>query len=109
MLAALPAPNVRALFPAPGAFVLRTGRGPRTLRDLRALLAEVRRRGYATEDGDVTPGLRSVAAAVLDHAGHPEAGVALTFPADEADEAGIARFSSLVMRAAAEISRRIGG
>jgi DNA-binding IclR family transcriptional regulator len=106
MLAALPAPNVRALFPAPGAFVLRTGRGPRTLRDLRALLAEVRRRGYATEDGDVTPGLRSVAAAVLDHAGHPEAGVALTFPADEA---GIARFSSLVMRAAAEISRRIGG
>ena len=55
MLAALPAASVRALFPGPAAFVLRTERGPRT-RDLRALLAEVRRRGYATEDGDVTPG-----------------------------------------------------
>ena len=109
MLAALPAPNVRALFPGPAAFVLRTDRGPRTLRELRALLSEVRRRGYATEDGDVTPGLRSVAAAVLDHAGHPEAGLALTFPSGEADDAEVARFASLVMRAAAAISRRIGG
>ena len=73
------------------------------------LLSEVKRRGYATEDGDVTPGLRSVAAAVLDHAGHPEAGVALTFPAREAGDADIARFAVLVMRAAAAISRRLGG
>jgi DNA-binding IclR family transcriptional regulator len=109
MLAALPAPNVRALFPTPSTFVLRTDRGPRTLRDLRVLLSEVRRRGYATEDGDVTPGLQSVAAAVLDHAGHPEAGVAVTFPASEVDEQGIAHFASLVMQAAAEISRRIRG
>jgi len=109
MLAALPPPSVRALFPGPSAFVLRTGRGPRTLRDLRMLLAEVRRRGFATEDGDVTPGLRSVAAAVLGHAGHPEAGVAVTFPAAEVDESGITRIASNVVAAAAEISRRIGG
>ncbi len=109
MLAALPAANVRALFPNPGAFVLRTETGPRTLRDLRALLAEVRGRGYATEDGDVTPGLKSVAAAVLDHAGHPEAGVAVTFPAAEVDEVTTARFARLVVDAAAEISRRISG
>jgi DNA-binding IclR family transcriptional regulator len=106
MLAALPAPNVRALFPGPAAFVLRTDRGPRTLRDLRALLAEVKRRGYATENGDVTPGMKSVAAAVLDHAGHPEAGVAVTFPEAQADEEAVA---SLVVAAAAEISRRISG
>lgn len=109
MLAALPAANVRALFPGAGAFVLRTDRGPRGPRDLRALLAEVRQRGYATEDGDVTPGLKSVAAAVLDHTGHPEAGVAVTFPAAEVDDAGFARISSLVVAAAAEISRRIRG
>jgi DNA-binding IclR family transcriptional regulator len=89
--------------------VLRTDRGPRTLRELRALLSEVRRRGYATEDGDVTPGLRSFGAAVLDHAGHPEAGVALTFPSGEADDAEVARFAALVMRAAAGISRRLRG
>jgi DNA-binding IclR family transcriptional regulator len=109
MLAALPAASVRALFPGPGSFVLRTGRGPRTLRELRAVLADVKRLGYATEDGDVTPGLKSVAAAVLDHAGHPQAGVAVTFPAGEADEAAVDRFASLAVSAAAEISRRIGG
>jgi DNA-binding IclR family transcriptional regulator len=109
MLAALPAASVRALFPGPASFVLRTERGPRTLRELRAVLAQVKRLGYATEDGDVTPGLKSVAAAVLDHAGHPEAGVAVTFPAAEADDASVARFACLAMNAAAEISRRIGG
>jgi DNA-binding IclR family transcriptional regulator len=109
MLAALPAPNVRALFPSPAAFVLRTDRGPRTLRELRTLLAEVKRRGYATEDGDVTPGMKSVAAAVLDHAGHPEAGVAVTFPAAEVDNAGVERIASLVVAAAGEITRRIRG
>ena len=109
MLAALPAPNVRALFPSAGSFVQRTERGPSTLRDLRALLSEVKRRGYATEDGDVTPGLRSVAAAVLDHAGHPEAGVAVTFPAAEVDDADVARIASLVVAAAGEIGRRIRG
>jgi DNA-binding IclR family transcriptional regulator len=109
MLAALPAASVRALFPGPGFFVLRTDRGPRTLRDLRAMLAEVKRRGYAAEDGDVTPGLRSVAAAVLDHAGHPEAGVAVTFPRAEVDDAAVTRIASAVTAAAAEISRRISG
>jgi DNA-binding IclR family transcriptional regulator len=68
----------------------------------------VRRRGYATEDGDVTPGLRSVAAAVLDHAGYPEAGVAVTFPAETGDaEAG--RIAGRVVAAAAEIGRRVRG
>jgi DNA-binding IclR family transcriptional regulator len=54
------------------------------------------------------PVVPSVAAAVLDHAGHPEAGVAVTFPSAEADERRITHFASLVMSAAAEISRRIG-
>jgi DNA-binding IclR family transcriptional regulator len=109
MLAALPAANVRALFPGPAAFVLRNEHGPRTLRELRSLLAEVRRRGYATEHGEITPGFSSVAAAVLDHSGHPVASVALTFPDAEVDAALMSRFASLVTRAAAEISRRIGG
>jgi DNA-binding IclR family transcriptional regulator len=40
----------------------------------------VRRTGHAVEDGEVTPGFASVAVAVLDHARHPVAGVAVTFP-----------------------------
>jgi DNA-binding IclR family transcriptional regulator len=109
MLAALPAAAVRALFPGPAAFVLRNERGPRTLADLRSLLAEVRRRGYATEDGEVTLGFSSVAAAVLSPAGHPEASVALTFPDAEADAVLMAEFASRVIGAASAITRRIGG
>ena len=87
MLAALPAPQVRALWPSRGALVRRHDAGPASLTELRALLVAVRRTGYAFEDGYVTPGFASVAAAVLDHNAHPLAAVALTFPAGEVDAA----------------------
>ena len=45
----------------------------RALPALRQELTGVRRDGYAHEDGSVTPGFASVAAAVLDHSGHPVA------------------------------------
>ena len=81
MLAALPSAQVRALYPDRSAFVQRHDTGPASLSALRALLTETRQRGWAVEDGEVTPGLSSVAAAVLDHNGLPVAGVALTFAA----------------------------
>src|ERR671917_357586 len=87
VLAHLPAVQVRALFPDPGAFVERHGTGPTSLSALRRVLSEVRQRGYATEDGQVTPGFASVAAAVFDHSGHPVAGAAVTFPAEALDAA----------------------
>src|SRR3954469_636543 len=73
MLAALPPAQVRALFPSRAAFVQRHGVGPGSLPALRQELTRVRRDGYAHEDGSVTPGFASVAAAVLDHSGHPVA------------------------------------
>jgi DNA-binding IclR family transcriptional regulator len=88
--------------------VVRTERGPRTPQELRVLLAEVRKQGYATEYGEATERFSSVAAAVIDHSGHPVAGVALTFPDADADAALMSQFARLVTRAAAEISRRIG-
>ena len=106
MLAALPAPAVRALFPDAAAFVLRHGVGPTTYAQLRRLLTAVGRSGYATEDGEVTPGFASVAVAVRDHAGHPVAAVAVTYPADQGSPGDL---SAPVLRTAAEISRRIGG
>src|SRR3954463_2036349 len=60
MLADLPLPHVKALFPDADAFVDRHGSGPRRLSDLRRLLLTVRRTGHATEDGEVTPGFASV-------------------------------------------------
>ncbi len=108
ILAALPAAQVRALYPDRSAFVDRHGVGPMTPSALRVLLTETRQRGYATEEGEVTPGLASIASAVLDHNGHPVAGVAVTFAAD--DRAGFpAPMVAAVRRTAAAVSRRIGG
>src|SRR5690606_38292476 len=83
ILSRLPASQVRALHPDRASFVDRHGVGPSSPSALRSLLSRTRQRGWATEDGEVTPGLSSVAAAVLDHNGHPVAGVAVTFPTAE--------------------------
>ena len=109
VLADLPDVQVRALFPDPAAFVLRTGLGPRSPSALRALLVDVRRRGHALEDGEVTPGFASIASPVLDHSGHPVAGVAVTFAAAGLPAPARERVAGLVARTAATISRRIGG
>jgi DNA-binding IclR family transcriptional regulator len=111
VLAQLPPAQVRALYPDRSAFVDRHGRGPRTLAALRALLAETRQRGYAVEEGEVTPGFASVAAAVLDHNDHPVAGVAVTYPAGSAglDADGLAAAVEATRRTAATLTARIGG
>ena len=69
--------------PTSSAFVDRHGRGPRSLSALRGVLSETRRRGYAIEDGEVTPGFASVAVAVLDHNGTPLGGIAITYETRE--------------------------
>ena len=109
MLALLPAPQVRALFP--GRFVNRTGRGPVHLPALRRLLAEGRRRGWAVEDGYVTAGFASVAAPVLDHGGRPVAAISTTFRHSCADECGETwpSLAAETQRAAEELTSRIGG
>jgi DNA-binding IclR family transcriptional regulator len=109
VLAGLPAAQVRALFPDATAFVDRHGVGPRSLSALQRLLVDVRRRGHASEEGEVTPGLASVAAAVHDHTGRPVAGAAVTFGAEDFDADGRVRLAARVAKAAGELTRRIGG
>jgi DNA-binding IclR family transcriptional regulator len=109
VLAGLSAAQLRALFPDEAAFVERHGAGPRSPAELRRLLAQVRAAGYAGEDGEVTPGLASVAAAVHDHTGRPVAGAAVTFPAEEVDEPARRQLARRVSAAAGELTRRIGG
>ena len=76
MLAELPPPQVRALYPNREAFTSRWEHteinGPSRLR---AELERTRARGWATEDGDVTPDFASVAVAARDHRGLPVAGL----------------------------------
>jgi IclR family acetate operon transcriptional repressor len=78
ILAHLPDAQVRALYPAAGAFVDRTGRGPTSLPALRQLLRAERRAGWAMEDGMITEGLQSVAACAFDHNGQPSAAFSVT-------------------------------
>lgn len=107
MLARLSAAQVRALYPGREAFVQRAGRGPTSLVALRRELQETRSRGYAVEDGLVTPGLASVAVAVLDHNGYPVAAVAVTYPAGSATD--VPAVVDAVRSSAAEVSGRILG
>ena len=109
MLASLPPQQVRALFPSRDAFVQRHGLGPTTLPGLRALLSRVRQDGFAVEDGTVTPEFASVAAPVLDHVGHPVAGIAVTYPAVEVGAYQRQAIVDHVIRTARELTRRIGG
>ncbi|WP_429428085.1 IclR family transcriptional regulator [Nocardia sp. GAS34] len=78
MLTYLTYPHVRALFPGPHAFPMRTDRGPRTLTELRRRLSADRERGWSIEDGCVTAGFATVAAPAFDHGGRPIAAVAVT-------------------------------
>jgi DNA-binding IclR family transcriptional regulator len=107
VLAALPAPQVRALYPDRTAFVDRHGVGPTSPSALRTLLSETRQRGYAVEEGEVTPGFASVAAAVLDHNQHPVAGVAVTYPVDA--DVDVARTVTATRHCADALTRRLGG
>ena len=73
------------------------------------MLVDVRARGYAVEDGSVTPGLSSVADAVLDPSGHPVAAVAVTFASADTGDAEVEGLVAAVQRTAQQIGRRLRG
>jgi len=122
LLATLPLPQLRALFPDPSAFVQRTGDGAAlpdgtalpgkvasSYRELSRLLTEVRTQGYAAEDGEVTVGLASVAVAVRDHSGWPAAGIAVTFARSSVSPERWPELAAEVESSAVELGRRISG
>lgn len=110
ILAELPAAQLRSLYGKRADFVSRTAvTGPAKPAELRALLAEVRRDGIATEFGEVTDTLASVAAVVRDHTGWPVAAVALTFVESQVTAGDRERFGQAAHHAADEVSRRLLG
>ncbi|WP_430591424.1 IclR family transcriptional regulator [Humidisolicoccus flavus] len=111
MLAALNPAQVRALYPNEHAFVS-DGEDPSgidRLSKLRTVNQATLVRGFAVENGDVTPGFASVGVAVRDHRDWPVAGLALTFRADERTEAEQQQLASQARATADEIRRRIYG
>jgi IclR family acetate operon transcriptional repressor len=86
-------------------------RTPNTVTDadaLRALLATVRRDGVALDDVENEPGIRCVAAPVLDHLGRAAAAISVTGPEQRITSAEAERLKPIVRTAAQTLSRRIG-
>jgi DNA-binding IclR family transcriptional regulator len=108
MLALLPRAQVRALFPDAASLVERSDRGPRTPRELRAVLDEVRTRGHGFEDGEVTEGIASVAVAIADRSGWPQAAVTVSFEAASIPPEAWPALVDHVRGPAEELARRIG-
>lgn len=105
MLAWLPVEEQRARLEA----AERVKLSEHTLVDLDALLArlrEVRLKGYAWSDGENAYGLRTVAAPVMDDAGHPVAGVSLTIRSERMPmDAFVVEGVPAVSRIADELTR----
>jgi DNA-binding IclR family transcriptional regulator len=110
MLAALPAAQVRALFPSREAFAERGAPGEvHGYGELKRVLQRSRQEGFASEDGAITEGIASVAVAVLDHAGWPAAAIAVTFSRDTVPPERWAGLAEQTRHHAAELGRRISG
>lgn len=107
VLAHLPAAQVRAQMSVPGAFVDRTGRGPRSLSALTSLLNTERRQGFAEEDGFITEGFASVAAVVRGVREEPIAAVGVTFRSEVADTT-VPDHRHAMVRAAVQCAQDIG-
>lgn len=113
MMAELTEREVLALLQGETGFVSRTGRGPTRKRQLAALLAETRARGWALETGEITPGIRTVGAAVRDASGRPVAAVGLSWPVgpDTRAEEPVGEtdedMARAVVRAAREVTARL--
>ena len=83
---------------------------PTTITDRRRLAGElegIRRRGYATDDEETFPGIRCVAAPLLDGAGRVLAAISITAPTQRMDARRRSEIRKWVTDTAARIGERI--
>lgn len=94
--------------------VRRSGLRPLTRRtittpaELNAELRATRARGYAIDDEENEEGVRCVAAAVLDAAGHPVAAISVSGPSFRITKEKVPIVARSVMAAAADLSAQLG-
>jgi IclR family acetate operon transcriptional repressor len=85
---------------------------PSTIGDvetLKSVLAEVRQRGYATDNEEYARGLRCVAVPVRGRHGHTIAAISCSIPSARLDASKFERALSLLRRAASDIGDRVSG
>lgn len=96
------------MYPDPDSLPVMTQRSLATLPELLADLAVTRRRGYATEHGESTPGLRCVAALVRDVDGNAVAAISTSIPEVRWDKRTEAEWAEHVIAAARDLSAQLG-
>jgi len=76
-------------------------------RKLRAELLQIKKRGYAVDDGEHQPGLRCIGAPIHDSSGRVIAGVSISGPAWKIPATEIENLSKIVIHHAAQISANL--
>ena len=79
-----------------------------TTKQLRAELAETRRRGYGVDEEEYTVGVRCLAVPVLDHEGRPVAAISVSVPTVRFGAAQQRRALASLTESAALLSRALG-
>jgi DNA-binding IclR family transcriptional regulator len=86
----------------------RTELGPRNLQELGQLLLMEKGQGFSLEVDEVTMGYASVGVAIVDHLGHPMAGLAITLQSRELEKLELSVLAAALIRAAGDLSRKFG-
>ncbi len=108
ILSGLSDERVRAVL-GDGALPAWTPKTPPTVGLLLSELAEIRRRGYATNREESVVGSGGVAAPVIDRSGAVTGGLCITFPVQFVSEQEMHGLAVHVVDAAQRISRQLGG
>lgn len=107
LLAGLPDAEVQGLY-ADTPMMKYTDKTITAVNDLLERLATVRKRGYATDDGEYTPGVFCVAAPVRNATGLTVAAMSVSVPTVRVDATARRRMVRAVGRGAAQLSRELG-
>lgn len=86
----------------------RTNLGPRNLLELKPLLTQEKDQGFALEVDEVTMGYASVGVAIVDHLGHPMAGLAITLQSRELEKLQLSQLAQVLIASANDLSRKFG-
>ncbi len=108
LLSGLSAEALDARYPGAAGLAVLTPRSLGTPARLRAALAEVRRRGYALDDGESNDAVRGVAAPVFDHTGAMVAALGIAVPVIRWTGPRGREWTKLAREAAATLSDRLG-
>ncbi|MDT6939301.1 IclR family transcriptional regulator [Brucella pseudogrignonensis] len=79
-----------------------------SLKQLGSEIAEIRKRGYSVDDGQLREGMYCIGASICDRPDHPAAGIALSMMAAEARPEIIATMGARVRALADSVAERMG-